>query len=76
MIARKVLKRLLVAVGLWVLIIVGCFLYSFLHPSSMAYVALALLVLWYFYIPFLLAVVSIAWFTVQKLAELRRARTT
>jgi len=74
-IARKVLKRLLVAVGLWVLLIASCFLYSSLHPSRLAYLGEALLVLWYFYIPYLLAVVSIAWFNAQELAKLGRAST-
>jgi hypothetical protein len=66
---QKVLFRLLVTLGLWALLIAGCFLYSFLHPSAAGYVGLGLLVLWYFWIPFLFGLVSLSWFTFQKLAQ-------
>ena len=75
-IARQVLTRLLVAVGLWVLLIAGCILYSFLHPSPVAYIGLALLILWYVYIPLLWCVVSIAWPIVKKVLQLRRASSS
>jgi len=66
MIVRRALARLLLAVGLWFLLIAACFLYSYIRPSSLAYVGLAFLDLWYFYIPFLLVVVSVVWFFVQR----------
>jgi hypothetical protein len=71
----KLLLQLLVALVLWVLLIAVCFLYSFIRPSELAMVGLGLLVLWYFYIPFFFAVVSIAWFSTEKVAAQRRART-
>jgi hypothetical protein len=74
-VVRKVLTQLLVAVGCWVLLIAGCILYSFLHASSVAYIAGALLFLWYLYIPLLWIVVFINWPIMQKLSELLRART-
>jgi hypothetical protein len=70
----KVFIRLFAAVVMWVFLISVCVLYSFIHPSDLAYAALALVVLWYFYIPFFFAVVSIAWFTTEKLAERRRGK--
>src|ERR1019366_6575759 len=48
----KVFIRLFAAVVMWVFLISVCVLYSFIHPSGLAYVAEALVVLWYFYIPF------------------------
>ena len=75
-VVRKVLTQLLVAVGCWVLLIAGCILYSFLHPSRVAYIAGALLFLWYLYIPMLWVVVFIAWPIMQKLSQLRRAHTS
>jgi hypothetical protein len=71
----KILMRLIAAVALWAAVIAVCFLYSFLHPSLVAYIGLAMLVLWYLYIPFLWCVVSIAWPIVQKLSQLRRTST-
>jgi len=70
-IVRKLLLRLLVAVSLWIALIAGCFVYSFLHPSDLAFAGLAFLALWYFYIPFLLAIVSLAWVAVQRIAKAR-----
>lgn len=70
-IARKLLVRLLVAVTLWLLVIAGCFLYSFLHPSLVADLGLALLVLWYIYIPLMWCIVSVAWPDMQRLAHRR-----
>ena len=52
-------------------LIAGCFLYSFLHPSNLAFAGLAFLTLWYFYIPFLLALVSLVWIVVQRIAKTR-----
>ncbi len=72
LIVGKVLTRLLMAIGLWILLTAGCFLYSFVRPSSLAYVALALLYGWYVYIPLLLAVVSIAWLVRGKMTRERR----
>ena len=70
----KVLIRLVVAVCMWVLLAAVCFLYSFMHPSGLALAGLALLVLWYFYIPFFFVVVSVAWFTAEKVAERRQGK--
>ena len=70
----KVLIRFLAAIVMWVLLIAVCFLYSFIHPSSLALAGLALLVLWYFYIPFFFVVLSIAWFTAEKVAERRQGK--
>jgi len=71
----KITMRLIVAVALWAAFIAVCFLYSFLHPSPVAYIGLAMLVLWYLYIPLLWCVASIAWPIVQKLSQLRRTST-
>jgi hypothetical protein len=68
-IVQKMLMRLLVAIGLWIILIAGCFFYSFLRSSSLAYVGLALLYLWYVYIPVSLAAVSIVWCIVQRTAS-------
>ena len=70
----KVFIRFFAAVVMWVFLISVCVLYSFIHPSGWVYVALALVVLWYFYIPFFFAVVSIVWFTAERLAERRRGK--
>jgi len=67
MIAMKLLSRLLVAVSLWLLLVAACFL----QPRSLGYAGVALLHLWYFYIPFLLAIVSVAWFIVRRSARSR-----
>jgi uncharacterized membrane protein len=76
MIARKVLMWLLVAVALWAFLVAGCFLCAFLRPSSLAYVALALLYLWYLYIPALWVIVSIVWLAMQQCARLRRTASS
>lgn len=68
MIARRVLKRLLAAIGLWLFLTAGCFLY----PSRISYAGVALLYLWYAYIPALFVVVSVAWFMAQQFARLRK----
>ena len=68
---RNFVQRLLVALSLWIVLIASCFLYSFLHPSGLAFAGLAFLTLWYFYIPFLLALVSIVWILVQRIAKTR-----
>lgn len=70
---RKLLKRLLVTVALWVVLTAACFTYSLLHPSNFAYVGLFLLVGWFFFIPFVLAVVSVSWFICAKVSNLRSA---
>jgi hypothetical protein len=72
---RQILMRLLVAVRLWALLIAGIALYCFLRPSPVAYIGLAMLILWYVYIPLLWCVVSIAWPIMKKLSQLRRAST-
>jgi hypothetical protein len=66
---RKLVERLLVTLTLWIALVAVCFLYSFLHPSGLAYAGLAFLTLWYFYIPFLLALVSLVWLAVQRIAK-------
>jgi hypothetical protein len=63
---KYVVKRFLVAFVLWAVLTAGSFVFSFLHPSSLAYAGLGLLVLWYLWIPILLALVSIAWFLCAK----------
>ena len=72
MVLKEILKRLIAAVVLWALLIASSFLYSYLHPSMLAYAGLALLVLWYFYIPVLFVVVTIAWPLAQKFAGRKR----
>ncbi len=67
MIAKKLLARILVAVGLWVSLMAVCFALR----SYLGYAGLALLYLWYFYIPFLLVIVTFAWFMVQTFARPR-----
>jgi hypothetical protein len=67
----KILMRLIAAVGLWAALIAVCFN----HIFFLGYAALALLYLWYLYIPLLWCVVSIAWPIVQKLSQLRRTST-
>ena len=74
MVLKEVLKWLLAALALWAMLIASCFLYSYLHPSTLAYVGLALLVLWYLYIPVLFVVVAITWRLGQKLVGRRRQR--
>jgi hypothetical protein len=59
---RTFLVRLGAAVAFWAGSILFCFLYSYVHPSSLAYVGLALIVGWYFYIPVLVVIVSVIWF--------------
>lgn len=71
----KLVIQLLLAVTFWVLLIAICFLYSFIRPSDLAMAGLGLLVLWYFYIPLFFVMVSIAWFSTEKVAVQRRART-
>jgi hypothetical protein len=66
-IAKILLLRILVSIGLWMLLMVVCFL----KPSYLGYAGLALLHLWYIYIPFLLVVVSAIWRLVQRIAEPR-----
>jgi len=73
-IARQILLRLLVGVSFWIVLVAGCFLSSFLHPSSLAFVGLALLYLWYVYIPVSVAAVSVVWLMVQRVARLQRAK--
>jgi hypothetical protein len=68
---RKLVQRLLVALSLWVVLIAGCFLYSFLHPSNLAFAGLDFLTLWYFYIPFLLTLVCLVWIAVQRIVKAR-----
>ena len=63
---RKLLSRLGFSLAVLVGSILLCVLYSYLHPSSLAYVALALLVLWYIYIPLLFVIVSGASFLAQR----------
>jgi hypothetical protein len=63
---KHTIKRFLAAVALWAVLTSGCFVFSFLHPSMLAYVGLGLLVLWYFWIPVLLALVSVVWFLFAK----------
>lgn len=75
MIARQVLTRLLVAVVLRALLIAACFLFSSLRLFNLGYMGLALLFLWYLYIPLLWTFVSMAWPIVQWLFQMRRART-
>ena len=76
MMFRLILKWLFAAVALWALLIAFCFLYSFLHPSRLAYAGLAFLVLWYVYIPILFVVVAAVWPLVQKIARPRKATAT
>jgi len=70
---RQILKWLFAAVALWALLIGCCFLYSFLRPSPLAYLGLALLVLWYIHIPMLFVVVVAVWPVLHKVAGLLKA---
>jgi|CZKS01.1.fsa_nt_gi hypothetical protein len=72
-IAKEILVRLVVAVCLWALLIGGSILSGYVRPSLLPLAGLALLVLWYLYIPLLWCVVTIAWSAVQRLAQLRGA---
>jgi hypothetical protein len=63
---RKLLSRLGAALVLWAGTILLCVLYSHVHPSSSAYVALALLALWYVYIPILFVIVSAVSFMAER----------
>jgi TRAP-type C4-dicarboxylate transport system permease small subunit len=71
-IAKEIVIRLFVAVFLWAFLIVGFIYYPYSHPTMLPYLGLAFLVLWYFYIPLLWCVVTIAWWAVQRLAQFRR----
>jgi hypothetical protein len=51
--------RLGISLALWVGTIILCFLYSYVHPSSLGYAALALLYLWYVYVPIIFVLVSV-----------------
>ena len=64
--------RLAVTLATWALLILGCFLYSYLHPSSLAYVGLFLLYGWYVYIPVLLVFVSVGWFITQRIRNTQK----
>ncbi len=75
MLVRLILKQLLATVALWALLIAFCFLYSFLHPSRLAYAGLALLVLWFVYIPLLFLIVFAAWPVAQSAGRKRTAAT-
>jgi hypothetical protein len=70
----KVLIGLLAAVVMWVLQIAVCVLYSLIRPSGLALVGEALFFMWYFYIPFFFAAVSLGWFTAEKVVERRRGK--
>lgn len=76
MLVRLSLKQLLATVALWALLIAFCFLYSFLHPSRLAYAGLALLVLWFVYIPLLFLIVFAAWPVAQSIAGRKRTAAT
>jgi hypothetical protein len=71
-IVRGLLTRLAVTLAVWVLLIVGCFLFSYLFPSSLAYVGLALLYGWYVCIPMLLIFVSIGWLITQRIRNMQK----
>ncbi len=71
-IAKEIVVRLFVAVFLWALLIVCSIYYPYARPSLLPYAGLALLILWYLYIPLLWCVVTITWSAVQRLAQLRR----
>jgi len=74
-IARGFITRLVTAIGLWVILTGGCFLYMHLHPSEdyfgvWAYGGFVLLFFrWYVFIPMLLALVSVAWLMVQRIGH-------
>lgn len=68
---RQFLKRLLVALILWAVLTAGGFSYGFLKHSGAAYVGLFFLVGWFFFIPLLLALVSVTWFIWAKVSNLR-----
>ena len=57
--------RLLLAVVVWAVLIAAFMAYSMIRPSGLALAALGLLVLWWFYIPLLFAIVCLAYFAVQ-----------
>lgn len=65
MTVRFILKQLLWAIGLWFLIAAVCFVFGFLRPSYLPYIALAMVYGWYFTIPTLFAVVSIISFALH-----------
>src|SRR5581483_8710736 len=54
--------RFVATICLWAVLAGACFSYGFLRHSSALYLALFLLVGWYFVIPSLLTVVSVTWF--------------
>jgi hypothetical protein len=62
---RRLLTRLGIALALWLGSMFFCALYSNVHPSSLAYVALFLLVGWYIYIPIFFVVVIVASFVAE-----------
>ena len=62
MLAKKVLTRLVVAVGIWAGLVAICFIF----PSALGYAGLGLLNLWYIHIPALFGVVSVIWFVAQR----------
>jgi hypothetical protein len=66
-IAKILLLRIVVPIGLWMLLMAACFP----KPSYLGHAGLALLHLWYIYIPFLLVVVSAIWLLVQRIAQPR-----
>src|SRR5579872_3507556 len=68
---RKLLKRFVATICLWAVLAGACFSYGFLRHSSALYLALFLLVGWYFVIPSLLTVVSVTWFVWGKVRSLR-----
>ena len=68
---RKILERFVAAICLWAVLAGACFSYAFLKHSGASYLALFLLVGWYFFIPSLLTLVSVTWFVWGKLRNLR-----
>ncbi len=69
--ARTFLVRVFVAVSIWAILVAVFMGYSLLRPSGLALAALGLLVLWWFYIPALFAIVCLTHITVQWITNRR-----